>query len=260
MTVKKVFKIIAGALVIAMLGVAALFASVFIGNAPLEDGRVLNSHGVTVNDGYVGSFLLPMADGEFGLIDCGNDLEAKAVLSALQQRGGSAERVTAIFLTHAHPDHIAGCRAFPNAAVYAFPEEIAPALGQAVSNTPMGRLAGAQKNKTVKVTNVLMDGESVQLGGGSVRAFKLPGHTAGSAAFLVNGVLYLGDSLTSVPGGKLIPPPWMFSEDRDLNFSSVKALVERIKAEQLDVQVLALSHTGALAGTRALEEFVSEAQ
>ncbi len=42
-----------------------------------------------------------------------------AILAALGRRGLAASSVSAISLTHGHGDHVAGCRLFPDAKIYA---------------------------------------------------------------------------------------------------------------------------------------------
>jgi hydroxyacylglutathione hydrolase len=257
-TIRRVFQVFAGLVLLMLIGLVALFASVFIGNRQLEDGAVLNGHGVTVNDGYVAVFLLPTGEGKFALIDCGNDPEAHALKAVLAQKGATEAAVEAIFLTHGHPDHIAGCNAFPKAVVYGFAEDAKMAKGEEASQSPMGRLVGKQKAKTVEIKNRIEDGSEIQVGDLSVRAYRVPGHTQGSGVYLARGVLYLGDTLKSKPDGTLADAPWMFSDNLTQNDASLKGLAERLDREQADVKILALSHTGALEGIGPLKTFVEQ--
>ncbi len=254
-TAKRLLRYFAGFCLLLIIGFGALFASVFVGNKKLEDGAVLNGHAVLVNDGYVGIFMLPVGDGTFALVDCGNDKEAKSIRAALEKRGATLDSVRAIFLTHGHPDHIAGCGAFPKADIYAFEGDVKLAAGEVAAKSPMGRLAGAQTNKAAKVTKILADGVEVQVGDLKVMPFALPGHTAGSAALLSHEVLYVGDSLTSKPDGSIVGPPWMFSDDLEQNKASVQKLAEKLKSENISVKTIALSHTGAINGVEALLEY-----
>jgi len=253
----KIFKIMTGVVLFIMLAIGGLFASVFIGNKPIEDRSVLNGHSTTINDGYVAVFLLPIGEGKFALVDCGNDESAKAIKEELAKRGSTVDSVEAILLTHGHPDHIAGCKAFPKAKVYGFAQDAAIAAGTEPSHSPMGKLAGTQKSKVVTIASPLSDGQDLQLGDTSVHAYHVPGHTQGSGAYLARSVLYLGDSLTSKPDGSIIDPPWMFSEDRAQNTLSIARLLTRLKGESQDVLVLAFSHSGSLKGLDALSAYVA---
>ncbi|MCC6807714.1 MAG: MBL fold metallo-hydrolase [Deltaproteobacteria bacterium] len=256
MTARRVFRIFAGLVLLVIVAFAALFASVFVGNRKLEDGAVLNGHALTVNDGYVGIFLLPAGEGTYAIIDCGNDREGKAIRAALEKRGATVDAVRAVFLTHGHPDHIAGCVAFAKADVYAFEADAPLAAGSIAAKSPMGKLAGKQTAKTATVTKFLKDGETVTVGDLQVRAFAIPGHTAGAAALLAKDVLYVGDSLTSKPDGAITDPPWIFTDDLAENRRSMIALYDRLQKESVPVKTIAFSHTGALEGTAALGEYV----
>ena len=91
-------------------------------------------------------------------------------------------KVTAIVLTHTHPDHWADYDLVKNATgarVHCHPAEvIMPAA---------------------KVDLPLSDGEEITVGGGAVRALHTPGHTPGSTCYLAGRVLFSGDVL--FPGG-----------------------------------------------------------
>jgi len=66
------------------------------------------------------------------------------------------------------------------------------------------------------------DYESVaNLHGTHVEVYALPGHTPGSAAFLVHGVLFLGDAAQGMRDGTL-GPNRVLSEDADKNDRSLQ--------------------------------------
>jgi glyoxylase-like metal-dependent hydrolase (beta-lactamase superfamily II) len=91
-------------------------------------------------------------------------------------------RVTAILLTHTHPDHWADYDLVKNATgarVHCHPAEvIMPAA---------------------KIDRPLSDGEEITVGAGAIRAMHTPGHTPGSTCYLSGGTLFSGDVL--FPGG-----------------------------------------------------------
>jgi hydroxyacylglutathione hydrolase len=93
-----------------------------------------------------------------------------------------ALRVTAILLTHTHPDHWADydlVKSATNAPVRCHPAEvIMPAS---------------------KIDRPLSDGEEIAVGGGQIRAIHTPGHTPGSTCYLAGRTLFSGDVL--FPGG-----------------------------------------------------------
>jgi glyoxylase-like metal-dependent hydrolase (beta-lactamase superfamily II) len=253
---KRALLLIAAVVLLLLLGVAGLYADVAAGTAPLREGAVLPGGTRVVKDGIVSVALLEAGPGRVALVDCGNDAEAAPVKAALAERGLTPESVVAVFLTHGHQDHVAGCAAFPRAEFFALAAEQPILEGQA-PKSPIGKVAGGQA-APVKVTRLLRDGEAVQVGALSVQAYALPGHTPGSAAYLAAGTLFLGDSATSTGDGKVKGAPWVFSEDLALNHASLRALPGKLGARKGEVQALAFAHSGPLQGVGPLEAFAAE--
>jgi glyoxylase-like metal-dependent hydrolase (beta-lactamase superfamily II) len=83
-----------------------------------------------VYDGFSTAFILDVGDGKVALIDAGNDTAGKAILDALQKKNANADNVTAIFITHAHPDHDGAVALFPKATIYAMKREVPVAAGK----------------------------------------------------------------------------------------------------------------------------------
>ena len=102
---------------------------------------------------------------------------SRAVLAALRDLN-----VTAIVLTHTHPDHWADYDLVKNATgapVLCHPAEvIMPAA---------------------KIDRPLSDGDEIAVGGAAIRAMHTPGHTPGSTCYLAGRILFSGDVL--FPGG-----------------------------------------------------------
>jgi glyoxylase-like metal-dependent hydrolase (beta-lactamase superfamily II) len=78
-------------------------------------GLSLGTGAEPVYDGFSTVFMLDAGDGKLALIDAGNDTAGAAILAALQKRNTGPDNVTAIFITHAHPDHDAAIALFPKA-------------------------------------------------------------------------------------------------------------------------------------------------
>ena len=91
-------------------------------------------------------------------------------------------RVTAILLTHTHPDH------------WAEYDRVKTATGAPVLCHPAEQLMPAEK-----IDRPLADGDQIAAGGNGVAVIHTPGHTPGSCCFLVGRYLLSGDTL--FPGG-----------------------------------------------------------
>src|SRR5438105_4122336 len=128
---KKVFLALGVLLVLLLVAFLVLFGPMVLGNAPLADGAELPGGARIVKDGYVAIDVLPTAEKDVALIDCGNDENGEAVLAELRRRGLGPEAVKAVFLTHGHPDHVAGCHLFKDASVLALGPDIPIAEGTA---------------------------------------------------------------------------------------------------------------------------------
>lgn len=245
-----------GGLVLATaLAFAGLVAWEFRGNAPLPDGADLPGGVRLVKDGMVALYLLPAGGTSVALVDCGNDPGARKLLAELARRNAGPGDVKAIFLTHGHGDHTAGCHNFPGAEVMALAPDVGLAAG---TDGGRGRLTRFRRNgpgKAVKVTRVVADGQTVQVGQLSVRVFAVPGHTGGSAAYLAAGVLFLGDSAADRTDGTFAGAAWIFSDSVEQNHASLRRLWRRLRDENLEVEALAPAHSAPRRGTAAFEAF-----
>lgn len=212
---------------------------VFANNSPIVDGEIVPG-ARTVKDSYVSAVMLDVSPGKVALIDAGHDASGEALLAALKARGLAPDAVVAIFLTHGHPDHTAGCKAFPAAQVYALAAETG-LIGDAA-----------------KVGHPLQDGEVTQLGDLRVETFSVPGHTDGSAVYFADGVLFFGDSAGASKDGKVMKAVRLTSKDSAQNVASLQALTTRLKPRSAEIKALAFAHTGPLTGFAPLEAFASQ--
>jgi hydroxyacylglutathione hydrolase len=110
--------------------------------------------------------------------------EDEPVAAALEREG---LRLVGILDTHHHPDHVGG-----NQGLVAR----APGIPVVAGKTDEGRIPGQ--------TQGVSHGESFEIGGLSVRALHVPGHTTGAIAFVVEGSdVFTGDTLFVAGCGRL---------------------------------------------------------
>ncbi len=228
-----------GALVLLLAGLAgSVWLYAFGSNSPIIAGPLVP--GVeTVKDGFVSAYVIDVGPGKVALVDAGHDDDARALLAALAARDLTPASVVAIFLTHGHGDHTAGCKRFPSAAVYAMEAEV------------------ARVGDAAKVTHPLHDGEVVTVGDQPIEAFATPGHTAGSAVYFARGALFFGDSAGASKEGVVMKAVGLFSGNSGENVASLVALAKRLEPRALLVKTLAFAHTGPLTGFAPLRAFAA---
>ncbi len=235
---------LAGVVILVVVLVAIILAVFRFGALPLEAGTILGGGRVeavveTMGPIAIGSYLIALENGGYALVDAGMDSEAHAIRSVLQRRDATAQDVRFIFVTHAHGDHMGGIPSFPAAEVYAIEADAEP-IRRTNSRTVQG----------------LADGDVVKASGTKFEVFAIPGHTPGSAAYLVYGVLFLGDSAAAAYDGS-VQANWLFSEDSESNEDSLAALARRLQDRATEVQQIAFGHQGPVDGLGPLLKWAS---
>ena len=130
----------------------------------------------------MGNFFLMRAGDKYIAIDAGAG--GAETEEGLQRLGIFADDVVAVFITHAHWDHIGSLSLFENAVVYG------------------GNIREGEYPDTSH--HMLTEGEIVEISDLSTQIFHTPGHTADSVCYLINGnYLFVGDLLVTTNE----PPP-----------------------------------------------------
>jgi len=131
------------------------------------------------------------------LIDAG---QSEKVLNALEEN----DEIRAIFLTHAHYDHICGINRitarFPNCTVYC-----AQYTKEALADSKMN-LSFYHKLPTTYVSNntiVVKDQDTIEIyPNSSIKIWETAGHNEGCISYKIGKVIFTGDTL--IPGVKVV--------------------------------------------------------
>ena len=256
---KRTLKIVALVVVVVVVAVAIPIASALLGRRSAEDGVEVNGVRV-VKDGIVTIGVVPLTEKTVALIDAGNDKAGTAILAELSRRKLDREAVAAILITHGHPDHTGAISLFPKAEVMSLEREVAMVEGSEGAHGPLTRLFPVSPTGA-KVTHPLKDGETVTLVQTQIRVFAVPGHTAGSAAYLVNEVLFVGDAADIGRSGDIQGSPWIFSDSQAEDLASLAALGQLLAGEKVAVKAIAFAHSGVLSnGLAPLTAFAQKNQ
>ncbi len=256
---KRVLKVVGLVIILLVLAAVGTVASAFIGRQPITDGFEINGIRI-VKDGIVSVAVVPVGAGEVALIDAGNDKTGKAILAELSREQLGPDAVKFILLTHGHPDHTAAIPLFPKAQVMSLGPDVALIEGLVGAHGPLTRFMPVAPTD-VKVAHAFMDGETYMLNQVPVRVFGVPGHTAGSAAYLIDGVLFLGDAADTSSDGTLKLAPWIFTDSQSQDRASLIRLDKRLLQDGTDVKALAFAHSGVLVkGLAPLTEFAQKNQ
>jgi len=174
----------------------------------------------THNNGMpMGNFYLLKAGEKYIAIDAGAD--STETERGLRKLGISADDVIAVFITHAHWDHIGSLDLFKNADIYTGDSE----------NTSFPAIPH----------QIMPDGDVIVVSGMSVKCIYTPGHTKDSVCYLVDGkYLFVGDLFVTTNDS---PFEKRYDSDRQLAY--------RAEMLQIDgVEYIFTGHFGLFKGIR----------
>ena len=157
----------------------------------------------------------------------------RALEKGLAELDADTGDVVAVFLTHSHRDHIAAWPMVRGATFHMGVAEVRRFTGTESHDGWIARTADDVVDARLPVpgelTIVPFEGDTAfAFGADTVRAFAIPGHTAGSAAYLVRGVLFLGDAASRRPFAGYVSAKPGYSDDTERSRRELAALFERI--------------------------------
>ena len=146
-------------------------------------------------------------------------------------------RPAAIVVTHAHSDHAGGVAELLDLLGLDVPVHVHPADRELVLHPELdgvlARTCPEVRPVPVRALVDFPDGDELAIGGLTLRARHVPGHTAGSTCLLVEGgtipLLFTGDTLFAGGTGRCDLP----GGSRSLADASLRALLETVPADTL---------------------------
>ncbi|HXJ21667.1 MAG TPA: MBL fold metallo-hydrolase [Polyangia bacterium] len=192
------------------------------------------------------------------LFDAGADPAGRGIDDALSALHAGRGDVSDLFVTHAHPDHLAGAAGLGSAKVHLGEPDVAVAEGRSPPDKLIVQLiAKATGAAPVTVSAPLTGVAAVDVGGGKlVKALPVPGHTPGSYVFLYDGVLFVGDTMT-FKEGRLDRGPSLFDSDGEQLKASVRNLKSQLAGA--DIDAVCAGHGGCTPvglGRNLLDDFI----
>ena len=147
------------------------------------------------------AYLLPAGDALL-MIDCGTPEGFPQILENIRSLGFDPARVTRIYATHGHYDHVGAAglfRARFATGLYVHELDRAQVETGDSERTSASLLYGVQ-SEPIPVDGTLQEGDRFQTDAGTVTVLHTPGHTMGSCCFVLEHrigmrLLFAGDTL-----------------------------------------------------------------
>jgi glyoxylase-like metal-dependent hydrolase (beta-lactamase superfamily II) len=204
---------------------------------------------------YTAAYLLH-AD-EPAIVETGPTTSFEPVVAGLERLGVGPDQLAHVVLTHIHLDHGGGvgaiARRFPRATVWvhergarhlADPARLVASAGAIYGPERMASLFGPVEPVAAERIRALTEGDTIDLGGRSLRAIDAPGHAKHQVALVDSrtGVVFTGDALGIHPPDVPVLRPATPPPDYDLE--QAVATIERIRVEARGGGTVLFAHFG----------------
>lgn len=137
--------------------------------------------------------------------------EASVLLKYLEDNGITLKK---IFLTHGHYDHTRGVAETAEktgAEVYIHAED---EIMMTDADASLSSFVGADVFNSIEKYNIVNDGDTIDFCGETVRVLHTPGHTRGCVCYIINDMIFSGDTLFCGSIGRTDFPGSSFNDMR----------------------------------------------
>ena len=178
------------------------------------------------------------------------------------ERGGAPVAIDAVINSHSHEDHLAGNGTFPDARVHVHDDDLPgvrslqglmDVYGLPIDHPFATDIVESFHYVPRPDASGFTDGHVFDLGGTTVEAVHLPGHTRGHSGFRISGGVFFLSDIDLTGFGPYYGDVWSDLDD-------FEASLERVRDEQADFYVT-FHHKGIIEGrdefVRLLDKFAA---
>lgn len=251
------FEAITGILLLAAVILFLLYVFPMCTMHPLATGKIEGTDIIAINNRINNLFFIPVgvptpSGRDWIVIDAGSTVGK--VKREMERMSIDGNRVKGVFLTHTDYDHVASLALFPNAVIYMSEQEKQMINGstyrQFLKKNRLPKLCDSNKivylseQKMIEVITTELDephGQQKQpLDSHKVRMIQVPGHTKGSAMYVVDEkYLFTGDAFKIADGRILVHP---YTMDR----KQAKETIHRVQDELKKYEKVFTAHYGLI--------------